>query len=151
MLTQPPNVFQPQGRKTEAGKALGVVLVLAVLVIGIPMLLRYGTSPPSQAGIDVRNLVNGQETFLTRVGRGRYAATLSDLQKADMIESQLGSGTKSGYAFTLTTDDAGKTFTITGRPEEYGTRGARSFFANQTGVVRSTDEDRSADSDDAPF
>ena len=62
------------------------------------------------------------------MGRGRYAATLSDLQKADMIESQLGSGTKSGYAFTLTTDDAGKTFTITGRPEEYGTTGTRSFL-----------------------
>ena len=126
MMTQPPSVFQPQGRKTEAGKALGVVLVLVVLVIVIPMLLRYGTSPPSQAGIDVHNIVNGQEAFFTSVGRGRYAATLSDLQKADMIESQLGSGTKSGYAFTLTTD------TITGRPEEYG-KGYVQFFCQSNG------------------
>jgi hypothetical protein len=68
-----------------------------------------------------------------------------------MIEVQLGAGAKADYVFTLTTDGAGKTFTITARPDAYGTRGKRNFFANQTGVVRYTDRNRSAGPDDPPL
>ncbi len=40
-------------------------------------------------------------------------------------------------------------FTMTLRPEKFGATGARSFFVNEDGKVHYTDEDRSANSDDA--
>ena len=151
-MTQSPSVFRFRGKKKEEGKAfLWIVLIVAGLIIVIPPLLRYGTSPTSQAGMDVLNIVNGQDTFFSSVGQGCYAAGLSDLLQASMIEVQLGSETKAGYVFALVTDDEGKTFTISARPEEYGATGRRSYLANQVGVVRSTDENRSADSDDPPL
>lgn len=108
-------------------------------------------SPPTQAGIDVSNIVNGQENFFATAGGGRYADSLSDLQQADMIEVQLGSGTKAGYSFSLSTGADGKTFTITARPQQYGQTETRSFFASQTGVVRYTDENRSVGQEDPPL
>lgn len=40
-------------------------------------------------------------------------------------------------------------FTLTLRPEKFGATGARSFFVNEDGKVHYTDEERSANSDDA--
>jgi len=151
-MTQPPSVFQPRGNRKEAGGVLvKIIMILAGLAIVIPLLLDYGMSPPSQAGIDVSNIVNGQESYFATVGGGSYAASLSDLQQADMIEVQLGAGTKAGYVFTMTVGADGKTFTITARPQQYGQTETRSFFASQTGVVRYTDENRSAGPDDSPM
>jgi FlaG/FlaF family flagellin (archaellin) len=151
-MTQSPSVFQSRENRKEAGGVLiKIIMVLAGLAVVIPFLLEYGTSPPTQAGIDVSNIVNGQENFFATVGGGSYAANLSDLQQADMIEVQLGSGTKAGYEFSLSTGADGTTFTITARPQQYGQTETRSFFASQTGVVRYTDENRSAGPDDTPL
>ena len=149
MTTQPSSVFQSQENRKEAGGVfIKIIMVLAGLAVVIPLLLEYGVSPPTQAGIDVSNIVNGQENFFATAGGGRYADSLSDLQQADMIEVQLGSGTKAGYNFSLSTGADGKTFTITARPQQYGQTETRSFFASQTGVVRYTDENRSAGQED---
>ena len=129
MTTRPPSVFQSQENRKEAGGVfIKIIMVLAGLAI-----------------------VNDQENFFATAGGGRYADSLSDLQQADMIEVQLGSGTKAGYNFSLSTGADGKTFTITARPQQYGQTETRSFFASQTGVVRYTDENRSAGQEDPPL
>jgi len=56
---------------------------------------------------------------------------------ADLIDSVLASGTKSGYTFTLAAGaTAGTTYTITAVPVTLGTTGQRAFFTNQSGVIR---------------
>ncbi|MEE8349780.1 MAG: DUF2950 family protein [Acidobacteriota bacterium] len=149
MMIWPTSILMTQGRRREAGISLAwVALILAGLLIGVPILLNLGNSPPSQTGIDVRNIVNAQETFFAGVGQGRYADSLPELLEASLIEVQLGSEKKAGYVFTSVSDDDGKSFTVTARPEAYGTTGKHSFFANQTGVVYYTDQPRSANSND---
>lgn len=44
-----------------------------------------------------------------------------------------------------------ETWTYTARPIERGRTGYRSFFADQTGVIRATDEDRAANASDPPI
>jgi hypothetical protein len=60
---------------------------------------------------------------------------------ADLIDSVLAGGVKSGYKFTLTvtsTDPAGNvlSYGITAVPVTPGTTGQRSFFTDQSGTVR---------------
>ena len=151
-MTQPPSFFHFQGNRREAGgaKTWMVVILTFLGVVGL-LFMRYGDSVPSQANIDLLEVVNGQEDYFATVGKGRYAASLYDLQKAGMFELQLNSGASSGYAFSLSAGADGKTFTVTARPQEYGSTGTRSYFADQSGVVRYTDLNRAAGPDDPPL
>jgi len=70
-------------------------------------------------------------------------------QHAGLIDDSLASGVKSGYQFHYTR--MGKdAYTITARPVE-PENGLRSFFTDQTGVIRSTKEDREATDTDDPL
>ncbi|MBI1749891.1 MAG: pili assembly chaperone, partial [Acidobacteria bacterium] len=59
---------------------------------------------------------------------------------ADLIDSVLAAGTKSGYTFTYTAGAAAAgtvpTYTLNGDPVTAGTTGQRHFFTDQSGVVR---------------
>ncbi len=151
IMTQPPSVRDSQGNRKEAGGATWIVLILTLLGVGVFLFLCYGESVPSQANINLLEIFNGQENYFATSGRGRYSDSLYDLQKAGMIELQLHSGASSGYAFSLPTGADGKTFSVTARPQEYGTTGTRSHFADQSGVVRYTDGNRSAGPEGPPL
>jgi hypothetical protein len=58
----------------------------------------------------------------------------------------------SGYRFnyTLVTDDPSRQYTITARPLRFGQSGNRSFYTDDSAVIRSTSEDRDATKDDDP-
>ena len=63
------------------------------------------------------------------------------------IDEVLAKGRKYRYVFLLTTappDPSGHIihFTVTARPQKYGKYGTRSFFADESGVIRFTAEDR---------
>jgi len=97
----------------------------------------------------IRNIVTSQITYSATVGRGGYAVNLGALASTNVIGSVLGSGTKDGYAFS-TSGDA-DTFTINATPMDYGSTGSRSFFSDETGVIRYTREDRPATARDKPL
>jgi len=67
----------------------------------------------------------------------------------DLIDSALGSGTKDGYAFS--TSGGADTFIVNARPLDYGFTGSRSFFSDESGVIRYTREDRPATVEDPPL
>jgi hypothetical protein len=90
----------------------------------------------------VRNIVTSQITYSATIGEGSYATSLTELENARLIDSVLGSGTKDGYTFSTTTGSDGGTFTVNTRPLSYGKTGDRSFYADETGVIRYTREDR---------
>jgi len=58
---------------------------------------------------------------------------------APFIDEVLATGAKSGYTFAITVDNAGtgdEAFTCTARPVTYGRTGVRSFFLDESGVIR---------------
>jgi len=95
--------------------------------------LKIGANEASAIS-SVRNIVISHITFSTTSGRGNYAIDLEALEDASLIDSVLGSGTKDGYSFS-TSGDA-NTFTVSARPLTFGSTGTRSFFVDESGVIR---------------
>ncbi|HSD45793.1 MAG TPA: hypothetical protein VLB87_04190 [Pyrinomonadaceae bacterium] len=77
---------------------------------------------------------------------GRYA-TLEELDSQGLIDSALGSGVKSGYRFTIELTDHNDVLTnvqrpgfeAVGVPVEYRSSGMRSFYTDETIVIRGAD------------
>jgi hypothetical protein len=72
---------------------------------------------------------------------------------AGLIDASLGSSKQNGYVFKYTpgmADAQGKvgTYTVSARPTKWQKR-VRNLFADQTGVVRSTTENRAANAKDS--
>lgn len=87
-------------------------------------------------------------------------------QGADLIDGVLAAGNKSGYHFEYRAGPVKKdpnpkpyvgcpagveSYTLTARPVEFGVNGTRSYFTDQTGVVRFTNEIRPATAADPPL
>ena len=97
----------------------------------------------------VKNMITSQITYSVAVGRGNSAVDLEALKSVGLMDSVPRSGTKDGYTFS-TSGDA-DTFTVNARPLTYGSTGTRSFFSDETGVIRYTREDRPATVEDPPL
>ena len=98
----------------------------------------------------LKSLVTAQLIFhshpsFSAAGGGAYG-TLSDLLSAGLIEDQLGSATGDGYVFSVSFKNS--TFHVMARPLTYRATGVRSFYADETGVIRYTEENRPATADD---
>jgi type IV pilus assembly protein PilA len=111
-----------------------VVAIIAIIAaIAIPSLLNARKAGNEASAISsMRTLTTVNNQYRTRF-QG-YASGLGDLSSEGYIDSVLGAGTKSGYAFTYAggTD----TFTVTADPTTPGTTGDRGFFVDASGVVR---------------
>jgi len=72
------------------------------------------------------------------------------------LEAVLASGTKDGYIFRLNTEpkDPRKPathFQLSARPVKPAAKGQRSFYTDETGIIRSTSEPRAATTTDPPI
>ncbi|MFY9585513.1 MAG: prepilin-type N-terminal cleavage/methylation domain-containing protein [Candidatus Acidiferrales bacterium] len=126
-----------------------VAIILIIAAIAIPSLLRSKLNANEASAVhSVRTLNTACATYASTYGIG-YPAALSNLgpavvptaAAADLIDSALGSGIKSGYTFTYTAGPAGaggviNTYTITADPTSRGNTGQRGFFTDQTLVIR---------------
>ncbi len=99
----------------------------------------------------VRNIVTSQITYSATTGEGVYAPDLAALLAEGLIDSVLGSGTKDGYACSTQADAEGSTFTITATPLIQDKHHSRSFYSDETGVIRYTRENRPAWFKDPPL
>jgi len=95
-------------RNEESGFSL-IELLIVVLVIGviasiaIPSLLASRRAAnEGSAEASLRVIASSQFTYQQTTGNGTNYGTLTQLQSAGLVDATLGSGTKSGYAFTLT-------------------------------------------------
>ena len=93
----------------------------------------------------VKKIVNAQLDYSEGSGGG-YAITLVDLRSRGLIDSALESAVKDGYVFSM--GSFGRVFTVNATPLTYGSTGSRSFFSDQSGVIRYTAEERPATADD---
>ncbi len=109
-------------------------------------------SNESSAISAVRDIVVAQLTYSATTPGGNYAPDLSTLEQSRVIDSITASGTQHGYTFTTTTGEDGSTFTVNANPVVHGILGGRYFlFADESGDIRYTTEDRAATAGDPSF
>jgi type IV pilus assembly protein PilA len=160
------------GRKTGAGMAMaGLVLgyigvsfipILIIAAIAIPNLLRSKMAENEAFAVGSLRALNTSAVDYS-TAYGIYPPSLAALgpssspspMSADLIDSVLAAGTKSGYVFDYEPFNAEwggvKTFgySITASPNTPGTTGQRYFFTDQTGVIR-VEADRVATANSPP-
>ncbi len=123
--------------------AVFLIPVLIIAAIAIPNLMAARRAANEGAAIrSLRTIHAAEQTYQATSGRGRYG-NLSDLQRDSLISSDLASGTKSGYRFKLEVIPSGRNglseFEVVAIPTDYGSTGRRSFFIDNTGVIRGED------------
>lgn len=153
--------MQKTVKKAQKGftliELLIVIAVIAILAaIAIPNLLSSRKAANESSAISsVRTVVSAQETYRSRYGT--YATEIGHLgsgasiaaTSAGLIDPVLAGGTKSGY--TIATAGTATTYTITAVPTTVGTTGDRSFFADQTGVLRAKADGGTPSATDSPI
>ena len=111
--------------------------------IMVPRLNRTAMySQESGALAAIRTIHTAQVQYYSQFGK--YATSLTELgppisgapgpAAADLIDAALASGYKNGYQFTLTGDKSG--YVINANPSVFGQTGSRTFFSDQTMVIR---------------
>jgi type IV pilus assembly protein PilA len=131
------------GLVTNIVTAVCLVPVLIIAAIAIPNLLAARRAANEGATIKaLRTLHSAEATYQATKGEGDYG-TLTDLQGDSLISADLASGVRSGYRFKVEcvsrTKDRPAAFEVVAVPTEYGSSGRRSFFIDETGVIRGED------------
>ena len=142
-----------------------VTIILIIAAIAIPNLMHSKMQANETAAVEaLRTLNETAIMYSTTYGSFPHAiANLGPAQgspnptatAADLIDSVLAAGTKSGYRFTYNvgvTDPSGNvvSYSIMASPVNPGTTGQRFFFTDQSGTIRSNPAG-TADSSSTPI
>jgi prepilin-type N-terminal cleavage/methylation domain-containing protein len=118
-----------------------IMIVVAIIVllaaIAIPNLLRARLSANEATAIAaMRTISTASESYRAAQSPPAYPTALNSLSSANppYIDSVLGGGNKSGYSYTWT--GGGTTYSVVGAPQTANVTGVRSFYVDQSGVVR---------------
>ena len=125
--------------------SLAVIIVRSGIVAGIvvPNLLASRRAANEGATLStLRRIQSAQETYQATTGEGQFG-TLEQLVTARLVHPALADGKNYGYKFTVRikevdyADQPG--FEAVAVPETYGSSGIRSFYVDETGVIRAAD------------
>lgn len=104
-------------------------------------LIRY-----NEAGaiLTLRTLFSSEATYQATTGNGNYG-TIAELRKEKLIDYVLAEGHRYGYLFRvrqekISSESPQASFEIVAVPREYGRTGKRSFYVDESGVIRYTDK-----------
>ncbi len=157
-----------RGKLVEGAVVAIICLIVMTLSPAMSDPFRHNQTRANQASAvgSVRTINTAEITYassytegfspsLAALGEGPPGASPSR-SAAGLIDPVLASGTKSGYTFTYTPgprDSNGRinSYTVVARPIKYGKTGLRSFFTDESGVIRQTAEDRPATAKDPPL
>lgn len=158
---------EPEDMRTLAKGFGGAIFCLFLTALFMPNLLDgRGRGNEASAVGSLRSINTGEVTYASTHGIG-FSPTLAALgppaqgsqlsvDAADLIDSVLARGQKSGYNFIYTPgprDAQGRIlrYTVVAQPATLGVTGQRSFFTDETGVLRATPEARPATVADPPI
>lgn len=120
-----------------------VAIILIIAAIAIPNLLRSKMAANESSAVgSLRTMNTSSVAFSTTYGN--YPTKLSDLgpstaptsTAADLIDSALVTGSKSGYTFTFSAGTPYQQYSIVASPTTPGVTGQRYFYTDQSGVIR---------------
>ena len=123
-----------------------VAIILIIAAIAIPNLLRAKIAANQASAVgSLRTLNTACIAFSTSYGQ--YPGALSNLgpigsggtassSSADLIDSVLAGGTKSGYTFAYAAGSSNQSYSITATPITAGTTGQNMYYTDQSGVIR---------------
>jgi prepilin-type N-terminal cleavage/methylation domain-containing protein len=120
-----------------------IAIILIIITIALPKLNRARMYSQETAAIGaIRTLHTAQVQYTSQYGR--FATSLVELgppasggptpAAADLIGTDLSQGEKSGYKFTMTGNPSG--YVIVAVPVAYNATGSRTFYSDQTMVIR---------------
>ena len=121
-----------------------VAIILIIAAIAIPNLLRSKMAANEASAVgSMRTLNTSAVAYSTTYGN--YPPTIASLgpattpssTTADLIDSVLAGGSKSGYSFTWSAGSSNLSYTLAGDPISSST-GQRHFFTDQSGVIRAS-------------
>jgi type IV pilus assembly protein PilA len=139
-----------------------VAIILIIAAIAIPNLLRSRMAANEASAVgSLRTINTACVTYSTTYQSAGYPTLLSQLgptasatsSSADLVDSVLSAGTKSGYVFTFgaiggNTPNTG--YSVVANPTSPGTSGQRGFYTDQSGVIRAVSSG-TADSTASPL
>lgn len=155
-------------RKLAVGFRVGLILFVAILLVSTPFILRFPDYWPSAGAVGALRIINtAQITYASTYPERGFATSLQQLgppdsgqavgpEAADLIDPMLVSGRKNCYQFVFIPgkpDEKGRvrSYSASVQPYKYGYPSQWSFFTDESGVIRSTSEDRPATAQDQPI
>ncbi len=129
-----------------------VVLILGIIAqMAIPHLMRSKLAANEASAITtVRSVLNAETLYVTTAGGGRYG-TMGTLVSGMLVDTVVGSSSKDGYVFSITLGPAETTFAVDARPMGFNNSGIRSFYADETAVIRYTTANSAATASSTPL
>src|SRR5579864_1456392 len=123
-----------------------VAIILIITAIAIPNLSRSKIAANQASAVGSLRALN-ISCVAYFVSYGQFPAALTNLgpissggtansTSADLIDSALAAGSKSGYTFIYTAGTSNQSYTITATPITAATTGQSMYFTNQSGVIR---------------
>jgi type IV pilus assembly protein PilA len=121
-----------------------VAIILILAAIAIPNLLRSKIAANQASAVASLRTLNTSVTLFNN-NYLVYPSALTDMAPsstpsstaADLIDSILAAGTKSGYSFVWSGGGASGTYSITAQPVSLNTTGTIYYYTNQSLVIRS--------------
>jgi type IV pilus assembly protein PilA len=137
-----------------------VAIILIIAAIAIPNLLRAKIAANQASAVgSLRTLNTACIAFSTSYGQ--FPAALTNLgpvgsgtassTSADLIDSVLSAGQKSGYVFSYTAGGSNQSYSITAKPITAATTGQNMYFTDQSGVIRVDTSGSGASSSSTPI
>lgn len=119
---------------------VSVVPIAIIAAIAIPNLLASRIAANEAAAIaTLRTVGSAQATYQAMYQK---FGTLEELAAAELIDPRVAGGSRSGYRFTLEITngvDNSEGFELVAVPMSYKSSGRRSFYLNETMVIRGSD------------
>jgi type IV pilus assembly protein PilA len=120
-----------------------ISIILIIAAIAVPKMNNQLMAAHEMAAIrQITTIHQAQTQYYSQFGK--YAATLAELgpptsgtagpSAADLIPKVLADGKNSGYVFTVVASPTG--YSVTANPESFGSSGRRTFFSDQSLVIR---------------
>ena len=120
-----------------------IAIILIILAVAMPKLSKSRMYAQEMAALQaIKTIHTGETQYYSTFGK--YATTLAELgppttgasgpQAADLIPEDLALGEKQGYKYTLTPVPGG--YVVNASPVAFGTSGSRTFYSDQSMVIR---------------
>lgn len=122
-----------------------IAIILIILSIALPQMSKSRMNAQEMAAIAEIGTINKQQiqyysqynqyaTSLAQLGPPATAGAAEGPQAAGLIPGSLASGSTGGYNFTITATPGG--YSVIAVPKAFGSTGRRTFYSDQTAVIR---------------